>query len=192
MQRSRIKNKQLNQLLLFVQKYWLLLIVLLGVAMAVPFFVRFFKKQNVITQTANLENAVKVNSAQNATVNPTIQKKKANAFLTKYPNLKKADLHRLETYAHGIAKALGVDAWNEHPLFGVDFLPLVFDKWDEDEEEVVRILKKVPGTFPIVADLYYSVYTRSRNLKTDLLKYLDKSDLNKVRATYKQYKKVWI
>jgi len=192
MRRSRIKNKQLNQLLLFIQKNWLLLIVLLGVAMGIPFFVRYFKKQNVITQTANLENAVQVNSAQNATVNPVIQKKKANAFLAKYPNLKKADLHRLETYAHGIAKALGVDAWTEHPLFGLSFLPLVSDKWDEDEIEVVRILKKVPGTFPIVADLYYSVYTRSRNLKTDLLKYVDKHDLDKVRSTYKKYGKVWI
>lgn len=192
MRRSRIKNRQLNKLLLFIQKYWLLIIVFVGALMAVPFFVRYFKKQNVITQTANLENAVQVNSAQNATVNPTIQKKKANAFLTKYPNLKKADLHRLETYAHGIAKALGTDAWGEHPLFGVSFAPLVFDKWDEDEKEVVRILKKVPGTFPIVADLYYSVYTRSRNLKTDLLKYLDKSDLNKVRATYKKHNIVWI
>lgn len=151
------------------------------------------KKDNATDELKNeIDNAIKVNSAQNSTANPTTRTTKQLAVSKKYKSrrLPKSKMRELANIAENIAIAFGTNAEENGPLFGVDMfgdVPKTFSAMTEDEKEAIKQLKKVPGTFGIVADYYYNVYTRSRNLKTDIKRYLSSSQINELRDHYKKY-----
>lgn len=183
---NKLKN---NKLVLFLQNNWF---YLLAVSMALPYLVRYFNSQDEKDEKQALDLAQKANTTQNAKSSPTIINAKAKQINKKYPNLKANDSERLKTIAQKIAFALGTNPDDNHIIFGnsVEFFNV--RALSEDEATVVKLLKTTTGTFPIVEDYYYSLFTRSRNLKNDLYKYLSRSDISQIRVAYKNAGKNWL
>jgi hypothetical protein len=165
-------------------------VYLLAVVFLVPYIVRYFKNQDNKDQVQALDIATKANTAENAKVDPSIIKAKETKLKKKYPNLSAKDSTRLKNVAQAIAYALGTNPEDNHFVLSTDLYNV--SAWSEDEKEVVKQLKTVTGTFPIVEDYYYHLFTRSRNLKNDLYKYLSPSDLIILRTAYKKVGKTWL
>lgn len=178
-----------NKSVLFLQQNWLFILM---IAFALPYIVRYFKSQELLDQKQALNVAEKKNTAENAKANPTIINAKAKIINKKYPNLKAKDSERLKAVAASVANALGTNVEDNHILFSGTTELFNVRAWSEDEASVVKALKTTTGTFPIVEDYYYSLFTRSRNLKNDLHKYLSKEDISQLRVTYKKAGYSWI
>lgn len=171
----------------FIKTNWLLLLAAL---VALPFVYRYVNNILAQIKASNLSKDVAVNNSQNGVSSPVIIQQKIVTIKKKYPNLSVASMEKCKTVAQKIALALGTNVEDNHNIMGADLYNIA--AWSEDESEVVKLLKTVPGTFPVVEDLYYNLFTRSRNLKTDLVKYLSQSDLKNIRAVYKKYNVNWI
>lgn len=172
----------------YIKMNWVLILAIL---LVVPFLYRYISELLAKAKAQTLKNETIVSNAQNAKSSPTIISQKSFDIFKKYPKVKPPEMERYKTVAQKIAIALGTNVEDNHLVFGMVDLYNV-NSWVEDENEVVKLLKTVPTTFPIVEDLYYHVFTKSRNLKNDLLSYLSKSDLEKVRSTQKRYGKNFI
>lgn len=178
----------LDKSVLIFEKYWLVFAVLL---FGIPMLKRYIDDQKAKNLANDEANKVVVNNSQNSTGNPVTIKKKSDVVQKKYPYVTTKDMQRYNTVAQGIAIALGTNVQDNIVIAGVvDWFNV--EGWTENEDEAVRLLKTVPTTFPIVEDLYYNVYTNSRNLKYDLKKYLSSSDLEEVRKVQKKYGKTFI
>ena len=160
-------------------------IYLLAVVFLIPYIVRYFKNEDNKDEIQKLDIAVKKNNAQNGKSDPNIIRSKESLLRKKYPKMDSKTSARVRAVAQGVAISLGTNVEDNHFVLNTDLFNVA--AWGENEAEAVKLLKTVPGTFPAVEDYYYSLFTRSRNLKTDLLKYLSKSDLSTLRATYKKY-----
>lgn len=182
------KNKLVNnKLVLFLQNNGLYLVAVL---FAIPYIVRYFNSQENKDNIQSTDLAVKKNNAENAKQDPVIIKKKETVLKNKYPNLTAKDSTRLKNVAQAVAYALGTNPEDNHFIANTDLFNV--SAWAEDEKEAVKQLKTVTGTFSIVEDYYYHLFTRSRNLKSDLYKYLSPSDLAQLRLTYKKAGKSWL
>lgn len=182
------KNKLANnKLVLFLKNNG---IYLVAVLFAIPYIVRYFNSQGTKDEIQAADLAVKKNNAENGKSDPNIIQKKETQLKKKYPNLKASDSTRLKKVAQAIAYAFGTNPEDNHFVLNTDLYNV--SAWAEDEDEAVKQLKTVTGTFPIVEDYYYSLFTRSRNLKSDIYKYLSPSDLTKLRLTYKKAGKNWV
>jgi len=187
--RKILNGLKTNKSVQFLQQNWFFLIL---IAFALPYVVRYFKSQELLDQKQELNVAEKKNTAENAKANPNIINAKAKTINKKYPNLKPKDSERLKAVAAAVANALGTNVEDNHILFDGSVELFNVKAWSEDEASAVKALKTTTGTFPIVEDYYYSLFTRSRNLKNDLHKYLSKSDISELRATYKKAGYSWI
>jgi hypothetical protein len=188
MQRSRLNNnKSLSTKgFAFISKYWLILIVF---TIGIFPLIRFIKAQVQKGKEQNLSLSTDLNNVQNTNLTPAIEKEKTDYLRRKYPNASKEKIAEIKANALKMAIALGytADIDGEHHLFGLDWLPIVNNSWTEDEATAVSIAKKHTGTFPILCDAYFSLYTMSRDLKKDLLNKLKKSDLDAIRKAHLQF-----
>jgi predicted S18 family serine protease len=167
----------------------IIMLALIGffVYYVIPFFKRMKETQDVKNEVKTIENHAVKSEAENSQNNVEIQKKKASAIKKKYPKISTSLMNNLKTYAQNIAASFGTDVENYRPLFGVSGLPKVHNQFTEDEDQVVSILKKTIGTFDVVAELYQNVYTLNRNLKSDIYKYLSKSDIEEIRKAHRKF-----
>lgn len=163
----------------FIAKYWLLIIL---AVVGIPLGYRYWQNQKAKNEANKLSNFEYSNNVQNNSASPTIQEAKARVVHKKYPNLSDKKLRELNTNAQKLTYALGTNVEDNHRNSYIDLFNVA--AWTENEALAVSLVKKHTGTFPILADLYYNVYTKSRNLKTDLLKYLSKSDLAEIRKAH--------
>lgn len=165
-----------------VSTNWIIIVALL---LMLPSLIRWFS--NLIAQIkAGITNAkTTINNAENGQSDPSIIAGKSFDVFKKYPNIKPPEMDRYKAVAQKIAKALGTNVEDNHFIANVDLFNV--EAWTEDEAGVIKLLKTVPTTFKVVEDLYFHVFTRSRNLKTDLYEYLSESDLNEVRKKWKLY-----
>lgn len=197
----------------FFKRNWIsIVIVILLAVLVLPWiiykiqdFLANLKANRKNNETKLVVNTVKNENVQNSAQNthlssnsPTLEKK-YTGIKAKYKNrIKPSDTilwNSLKQDAHNLAYALGTHAKENQAWFGLD--GLLGDRPDldaltEDEKEAVRILKKYPKTFDILADLYHTTATRSHDLKKDIVKYIDKSDIAILRKHYKNYKTVWL
>ncbi|MBA0883804.1 hypothetical protein [Flavobacterium undicola] len=178
-----------SKLVLFFQNN---AVYIVAVLFAIPYIIRYFNSQEQKDSSQALDLAVKQNSAENAKSSPTIINDKAKVINKKYPNLKSKDSDRLKTIAQKIAFSLGTNPEDNHIIFNGSVELFNIRALVEDENTVVKLLKTTTGTFPIVEDYYYSLFTRSRNLKTDLYKYLSAENISQLRVAYKKANKNWI
>lgn len=190
--RQRVRSQSVKgwfflKALPFLKRYGLIIIVL---TFGLPPLIRYIRTQIALLKGNTIDNKTIVNNAENGVASPVIVKQKITVIKKKYPNLTATDMERMSTVAQGVALALGTNVQDNHFVFSTDLYNV--GAWVENEDEVIRLLKTVPSTFPVVEDLYYSVHTRSRNLKNDLLKYLSKSDLEQIRKVYKKYGKTFL
>lgn len=189
---------------------WIVVFSLIGIFL-IPFliyriqdFVSKLKQNKEDNITEIKSNQVKNEVKKNNTVN-TNSSASSDDLEYKYKVIKKKFSNRvklsdtrlwisLKNDSHNLAFALGTHATENRPLFGADWLP---DRPDssaffENEAEALRILKKYPNTFDILAELYYSLATRSNNLKLDIKKYLSQSQIDELRKRHKNYKRTWL
>lgn len=168
----------------FLKKYGLFLLAFI---VAFPYLLRFVRAQVQKTKEQSVALETSQNNTVNNTKNPTVIADKTAQMSLKYPNCTKAKLNEISGSALKIAIALGTDVDNNHSLLGGTIDLFNISAMTEDEATAVKLLKKYPGTFPILEDFYYNVHTKSRNLKTDCLKYLSTSDLDAVRKAWKKF-----
>lgn len=166
---------------------WLLIASIL---LILPVLYKYIMYLYASMSSTDITAKTTVNNAQNGTSSPNIISKKSFDIQKKYPNLKANELERYKTVTQQIALALGTNVEDNHFIFGFDLYNV--KALNEDEAKVVTLLKTVPTVFPIVEDLYFNVFTRSRNLKTDLYQYLSDLDIKTLRDFYKRYKKNWL
>lgn len=211
--KSKISNNKSSKIGAFFRRNWIsIVVVLLLVVMIVPWlvykiqdFVANLKNNSKDNETKIIVNNVKndevQNSAQNTNSSTTsaVIEKKYTGIVAKYKNRIKptntALWHNLKQDAHNLALALGTHAKENNAWFGLDgILPdrPDLDALTENEKEAVRILKKYPKTFDILAELYYKTATRSHDLKKDIFKYIGNSDIAILRKHYKNYKTSWL
>lgn len=158
-------------------------IIITGIAMVVPYIKRWFDDQKQKNTENDLENQVANSNAENHTANPLVETEKAKKVKKKYPNISDSRYNQLKSIAKNISIALGTNADTQHTNFlGGTYYSL--NSITEDEKEAIRLLKQIPGTFTIVSDLYYTVYTKSRTLVADMKEYISKEDLAYLRNYY--------
>ena len=182
--RRKSQNFLQDKLIPFLKKYGIFILVFFLVA---PMLYRWIMKLITSVKETNMDMAKKQNTAENSQNNPNIVKQKTETIKKKYPNISTQRMEELKDITARVAYALGTNIEDNHQLFGGVVELFNVKAWVEDEKEVIKQLKKTPGTFPIVEDLYYSVYTKSKNLKSDLLKYLSKKDLDVLSKHYRAY-----
>lgn len=170
-----------------LQTHWLLIVACL---LVFPFVYRWFTGLIAQAKASQYNAQTIVSNAQNGKSSPNIIEQKSFDIFKKYPKVKPPEMDRYKAVAQKIAIALGENVEDNHFILNTDLYNV--NAWTEDEATVVKLLKTVPTTFPIVEDLYYNVFTRSHNLKTDLYKYLSASDLSEVKKVFAKYGKKWL
>ena len=211
--RTRTSYRKSSKIGAFFKRNWISVIVVLLLAVLVlPWvvykiqdFVSNLKANSKDNETKVIVNNVKNETVQNSAQNTnsssssTVIEKKYKGIVGKYKNrIKPTDTklwNSLKSDAHNLALALGTHAKENQAWFGLDgFLPDRPDvgAFTEDEKEAIRILKKYPKTFDILAELYYTTATRSHDLRKDIMKYINKSDIAILRKHYKNYKTTWL
>lgn len=173
-----------TKLLPFLKKYGLFLLAFI---VAFPYLLRFIRNQAQKVKEQTIDLAVASNNAENNTKSPEVAQAKGSEIERKYPNATKAKHAEISASALKIAHALGTNVDDTHVLFGGSIELFNIKAMVEDEATVVKLLKKHPGTFPILEEYYYKLHTKSHSLKTDCIKYLDKSDLDVVRKAWKKF-----
>jgi hypothetical protein len=211
--RTRTSYTKSSKIGAFFKRNWISVIVVLLLAVLVlPWvvykiqdFVANLKANSKDNETKVIVNNVKNETVQNSATN-TNSSTSSNAIEKKYYGIKAKYKNRikptdtklwnsLKSDAHNLAYALGTHAKENQAWFGLD--GLLGDRPDvgaftEDEKEAIRILKKYPKTFDILAELYHTTATRSRDLRQDINKYIVKSDISILRKHYKNYKTSWL
>lgn len=168
-----MRNNKTNSFFMeFLKKYWY---ILLGIIIALPYLVQFFKKMGIKYQVDDIKNDMSLNSQINAQDNIFIQLNKADQILRNYgitTARKKEFQADVKNFAYHLGTGVGLEFWQ---------------MWTENDKEASKILIKWIRHLPKFAELYYHCYTESKNLNTDVLKYLDKAELARVRNTQKLY-----
>jgi hypothetical protein len=153
---------------------------------------KWYRNYQASLELQSLKIAESINSAQNGSLSPVLLQDKLSQIKRKYPNASNQVMKQKALISQQIAVSLGTDSFNYSPLFGVSWLPNTYTSFTEDTTKVVKLLKQCPTTYVIIEDLYYLLHTRSRNLTTDLITYLNQNEINEVKATYAKYGKKFL
>lgn len=172
-------------------KHWLkFLFGFLLLLFGLPPLLRYLKNVATKAKENKMYNEAILSSAENSTLTPSKIKEKAKRLGTKYKHISPKKFNEILASAQNLSIALGTNATSNGKFFGIDMFPDVVKDWSaltEDEDKAVKILKKYPGTFEILEDLYSKVATRGRNLKKDIHQYLSASDIIEVKEQWKKF-----
>lgn len=164
----------------WLEKYWLMLLSIIFFA---PTVMKWIKDINLEGQKDDIKNQGELNTAENIVQSPSVIKDKVDKYLRDELKIGFEQREKLKADAVSLAHHLGTRAgsswWN-------------IDTWTENDDEIEAILKRQVHNFKIIERLYFMAYTESRNLTNDILKYLDKSNLTRVRAFWAQYNKSYL
>jgi uncharacterized membrane protein YheB (UPF0754 family) len=164
-------NVSKNNVLDTIQKYW---IVILGIFIIAPYLKSFYAKMGVKNEVDKESNAQDLNSQINALDNPDLQELEANKLAK---NLSKSQRERIKADVKQYIAHTGVNyAWYE--VKGLT----------ENDKEAADILCRWVQHLTLFSSLYYNVYTKSRNLKTDFYKLIDTADQKRVYAQQIKFK----
>lgn len=159
-----------------LKKYWY---IVLGIIVAVPLIYKYYMSQISKIDDKAKELEIESDSKENALNQVEIQVKKADAVInTVNKGLTKEVRQRLSKAASDIAHGLGTTA-------GIGWSPY---GWTENDEEVGKIIKYECRNLNLIAKLYQDVYTENRNMKNDLMKYLDSDVKDDYRKFVKKLK----
>ena len=151
-------------------------VVVLGVLVIVPLAYRYLKDQIQLSKVQNEE--IKGENQVIEYVNPETRKQTANKITTRVD---------VQNAAADLAHHLGTkysDTGNWYDIFNPR-------GWTENDKEVIAILKYQVRNIHLVERLYFEVYSKRRNLKDDVNKLLDSTELAQLKEYYKKYGKVW-
>ncbi|PWA08973.1 hypothetical protein [Flavobacterium laiguense] len=167
-----------TQFMEFMQKYWM---VIGGLIFVYPLLKRYLAKQKELAIEQN-NNLVVDQQKSNATyvkeiryINNMDPKKQ----LTERQKI--TGSKELWAASTNLANDFGViysDDSNWYDIFNVR-------GWTENDREIRNTLSKYRNYFGILEKLYFQVDTNSRNLRKDILKYLDPQELKEIRKFIK-------
>lgn len=160
--RTNAQNSVNSGFLAIIERYWL---VIVGLILATPFVLRYMKDSDVKNEINDVEEEIKLNSAQN--LSP----------ITQLSGMRKITTNTAyHTWALGLAQHLGTlysarSSWN--PFDWARSLT-------ENDKEVYELLKNVQNTGQkrILTELYF--FLVQKNLNEDVVKLLDKELLAKL------------
>lgn len=158
-----VSNQPKRTLKTFIVEYWY---IILGAIFVAPYIVSYLKKSFVDAKVDNVENDIKYQSDINALDSPVIQEQNASTIL--------------KGMSADQAKRLNADvkAYVHHMGVNYDWYSLY--SWSENDKEANMILMKWIKFMDKFGELYYKVYTQSRNLRTDYNKYMDSDQKQKM------------
>lgn len=151
-------------------------ILILGVIVGGPILYRYVKEQLLLNKEQNED--IKAETQILLNQNPLTRQQQADKI-----TLDKNVQRSAENLAHHLGTKYS-DAGNWYDIFNPR-------GWTENDNEVLTILQVQVRNIHLVERLYFEVYSKRRNLKDDVNKLLDKPQLEKLKAYYKKYQKVW-
>lgn len=164
----------------WLEKYW---VMLLGILFFLPTVMKWIKDINVTGQKDDMENEIELNSSENSVQSPQMITDKVDQYLPVELKIAKDQREKLKADTIALVHNLGTRAGSS--WYNVD-------TWTENDAEVEKILKRQVHNYKVIERLYFMAYTESRNLTNDILKYLDKTNLTRVRAFWAQYNKSYL
>lgn len=178
-----------DKIIPFIKKYGIFII---GLFVVFPYAYKYYKQMVLSVQDTNLQAEKSANANENGKSDPEIVKKKTAEVAKKYPKITPIVMAGLQSSAKGIAIAFGTNVEDNHSLLNQTIDLYNVNAWTEDEATAIKLLKQHTGTFPILEELYYKTATRSRNLVTDILKYLSTKQVEDLRKFYKTKGYNWL
>lgn len=170
---QRQSRSEMDGFVNWIKKNWL---VVIGIAVVVPLLYRYLKDQVQLNKVQNEE--IKGENQIIENVNPETRAIKANAITTNIA---------VQNASADLAHHLGTkysDTGNWYDIFNPR-------GWTENDKKVMEILKYQVRNYHLVERLYFEVHTKRHNLKDDVNKLLDASELVQLKEYYKKYGKVW-
>jgi hypothetical protein len=176
-----VNNKEphfMTKLMTFLEKYWL---VIGGILIAFPLLKRYLAKQQELgleqQKTLLLDN-IKQNTQ---IVKETKFYNNLDPKLQLTSRQKITAAKELWAISTKIANDFGVIYSDDNGFF--DFLNP--RGWTENDKAIADTLIKYRNYFDKLEKLYFEVDTNSRNLRKDILKYLDAGELKRLRKLLK-------
>lgn len=167
----------------FVKQYWPWL---LGAIAVLPWAIKYIRQMSWDIATQTEEHRKDVAFEENSDPNKLAQK--MNNVLLRYGlSVSSTKGAKLFTIMKQIVEASGANYWDG----GHWYSWLDPRGWTENDKDIYKALielmnnekySNVDDGFNIITELYFQ-FTRSRNLSADLLKWLDKAQLNELRKT---------
>jgi hypothetical protein len=181
--RSKITTKRGSQkprFIQFIQDNWLFLLAVLFV---LPYILKMIRE--VINSMK--ENAIKLkvenSNVENAQWIPqTIEEKLYKLLFMKYKISDKKIRERLSASTLSIVNDLGIKYSDDSSQW---YQITDIRGWTENDKSIGDTLVREGHNYKFLEQIYYNVYTQSRNLSADLLKYLDKDQIERVRRAHK-------
>lgn len=159
------RDNKTNKGIQFLKENWLFLV---GIIVVFPYLRAFMQKMAVKTQVDDVKNDMDLNAQINALDNPVLQESEADKILRNFP---KSQKERFKADVKQFVHHLGINYPSYDPR-----------SWTENDKEAVEILMRWVKLLPKFQELYYQVYTKSRNLKTDFYKLIDQDEKTRMYA----------
>ena len=163
-------NQNENKAVTFVKTNWLFI---LGIIVIFPYLRAFMQRMAVKSQVDDVTNDIDLNAQLNALDNPVLQETEADKILKNFPIATREKIKAdVKLFVHHI---------------GINYSWYNPKSWTENDKEAVSILVKWVKFMPTFSQLYYSVYTKSRNLKTDFNSLIDNDQKQRMYAQQLRY-----
>jgi hypothetical protein len=180
------KNDLPAQVMEFLKKYWLFITALL---IGIPYLKRYMDEQSEKTRQAKLVLEVEGKRANAQVVIDNRQTENANPLTQQQKRLKITASKELHAASQKLASDFGMMQTAQLKSW-YDFLiptniPSVVQSLTENDTEIRKTLVTYRNYFDKLEKLYFEVDTNSRNLRKDILQYLDKDELTYLRKYLK-------
>jgi hypothetical protein len=172
------KTDVTSQFMEFLKKYWY---IILGFIFIYPIAKRYIDKQNELNLEAERQNTLDEKTQETKIIKETryinnLDPKKQLTARQKITGSK--ELWAISTK---LANDFGVNSSDDNNWY--DFMNP--RGMTENDAEICTTLIKYRNYFDKLERLYFEVDTNSRNLRKDILKYLDASELKRLRHSIK-------
>lgn len=182
----------------YVKRFWWILPLAYICIWAYYQIKKLIDSQETKLNIQEVKNNVVKTNVSNTNSSTSDKTKQFNLIKQKFKyskNVSPKTWDSLKSDAENLALALGTHAKNNRAWFDMD--NWFGDRPDansffEDEKKATDILIKYPNTFPILEELYYKLFTRSRNLKSDIVQYIPEKSIIKLKQHYKKFGKTWL
>ena len=161
------KSNTYQDVIDFITKNWVFLV---GIILLFPYISKYIKQQNLSSVIQDTKLSAK--ETFNTNLSPIAQQSAADK-ITKSKTVQAA--------ANSLANDLGTK------FLSGDTFSDIFElkSWTENDAKVAKTLIYQRNNYSLLVKLYYNCYTAKRNLTNDILKYLDATELTKVRKYLK-------
>lgn len=172
------QNNAVNDSLDFIKRNWL---IITGLLIAIPYIKRYLDDQKTAISINKAENVVKETQAQTQIIKEIKLIENQNPLT----QLQKRAKITSNTALWSASTSLAHDLGTKYKDAGKWYNFLNPRGWTENDESARKTLVYQSKNFYLLEKLYNQVDTNSRNLRNDILEYLDKDELTYLRKYLK-------